>query len=62
MNPLFAALKAVLAGFFGVRSRKSAEQTPIKVWHIVVIGLLCAVLLAGLLFGVARYLVVHGGG
>lgn len=62
MNSLIAALKAVLAGFFGVRSRKNAEQAAMKVWHIIVIGLLCALLLAGVLFAVARYLVVHGGG
>jgi cytochrome b561 len=62
MSSPLAALKAVLAGFFGVRSRKNAEQVPIKLLHLIVIALLCALLLVGILLSLARYLVMHGGG
>lgn len=62
MSSVFAALKAVLAGFFGVRSRKNAEQVPIKVTYLIVAGLICALLLVVLLLAVARYLVMNGGG
>lgn len=57
-----AALKAVLAGFFGVRSRHHAEKTPIKLMHLIVVGVLCAVTLALILIGLARYIVAQGGG
>ncbi len=62
MSSLLAAFKAVLAGFFGVRSRKNAEHAPIKLAHLIVMALLCGLLLVGLLLSLARYLVQQGGG
>lgn len=62
MSSPLAAFKAVLAGFFGVRSRKNAEQTPVKLLHIIVVGLACAAVLVLILISLARYLVAHGGG
>lgn len=55
-------LKAVLAGFFGVQSRKNAAQTQLKPLHIIVVGVACAAVLVLILIGVARYLVAQGGG
>lgn len=62
MQPMMTALKAVLAGFFGVRSRKNAEQAPPKGLYLLLAALLCAVLLGLLVLAVARYLVMNGGG
>ena len=62
MSSPLAALKAVLAGFFGVRSRKNAEHAPIKLLHIIVVSVACAVVLVLILISLARYLVAHGGG
>jgi uncharacterized membrane protein len=62
MSEVLAAFKAVMAGFFGVRSRKNAEQAPIKLRHIIVLGLVSAAALVVLMLVVARYLVMSGGG
>jgi hypothetical protein len=62
MQPMMTALKAVLAGFFGVRSRKNAEQASPKLLYLLLAALLCAMLLGLLVFALARYLVMNGGG
>ena len=62
MNSAWTAIKAVLAGFFGVQSRRNAEKIPIKPIYFVIVGVGCAVILALLLVSLARYLVAHGGG
>jgi hypothetical protein len=62
MSSPLAAIKAVLAGFFGVQSRRNAEKTPIKPIYFIVAGVMCAVILALLIISLAQYLVAHGGG
>ncbi|MBM5574120.1 DUF2970 domain-containing protein [Deefgea sp. CFH1-16] len=61
MKTLWATILAVLAGFFGVRSRKNAERAPLKLPYLIAAGVLCALLLAALLLALARYLVSGGG-
>ncbi|WP_410499856.1 DUF2970 domain-containing protein [Chitinibacter sp. S2-10] len=55
---MWQAIKAVLAAFFGVRSRGKAAR-PIKPAHIIGAGLLCAVLLALLIWALVRHLVLQ---
>ncbi|WP_373973969.1 DUF2970 domain-containing protein [Chitinibacter sp. SCUT-21] len=53
---MLRAILAVFAAFFGVRSRKNALQR-VKLWQIVVAGLLCAAVLTALVGLLVRYLV-----
>ncbi|QZA81233.1 DUF2970 domain-containing protein [Deefgea piscis] len=60
MKTLWATILAVLAGFFGVRSRKNAERAPLKLPYLIAAAVMCALLLAALLLALARYLVRGG--
>ncbi|WP_157670467.1 DUF2970 domain-containing protein [Chitinibacter sp. GC72] len=53
-------MRAVLAAFFGVRSREQARRQ-LKPAQLIVAGLLCALLLALLVYGVVQYLVSRAG-
>jgi drug/metabolite transporter (DMT)-like permease len=53
---VWSALKAVLAAFFGVRSRKKAAK-PIKVWQLILAGVMCALVLALLVWLGVHHLV-----
>jgi hypothetical protein len=54
------SVRAVLAAFFGVRSREQARRQ-LKPVQLIMAGLLCALLLALLVYGVVQYLVSRAG-
>ncbi|QLI81380.1 DUF2970 domain-containing protein [Chitinibacter fontanus] len=53
---MWTAIKAVLAAFFGVRSREKSRR-PVQIWQLLVAGLLCGLLLALLVWGLVHTLV-----
>ncbi|NHQ86916.1 DUF2970 domain-containing protein [Iodobacter sp. HSC-16F04] len=56
---MIAALKTVLAAFFGVRSRKNAENAKLKPQQIIAAGLFLALCLALGVFLLVRVLIAN---
>ncbi|STR44577.1 DUF2970 domain-containing protein [Iodobacter fluviatilis] len=56
---MIAALKTVLAAFFGVRSRKNAESAKLKPQQIIAAGLFLALCLALGVFLLVRVLIAN---
>ncbi|KAF0812210.1 hypothetical protein IGB42_03199 [Andreprevotia sp. IGB-42] len=59
---MIAAIKAVLAAFFGVRGRDNAEKHKLKPGQIIAAGLICALVLVLLVLLLVRTLVSSQGG
>lgn len=57
---MLTTIRTVLAAFFGVRSRQHASK-PIAPVQLVLAGLLCAALLAMLVWLLVRYVVAQSG-
>ncbi|GAB7127867.1 DUF2970 domain-containing protein [Amantichitinum ursilacus] len=58
---MIAAFKAVLAAFFGVRGRKSAEAQKVKPGQIIFAAFFCALVLALAVAGLVHVLVSSQG-
>ena len=59
---MMAAIRAVLAAFFGVRGRSNAERSKLKPGQIIAAGLICALVLVLLVLLLVRTLVASQGG
>ncbi|MBM3117791.1 DUF2970 domain-containing protein [Jeongeupia naejangsanensis] len=57
-----AAIKAVLAGFFGVRGRKGAESAKLKPGTVIATALIVALVMILLILLLVRVLVSSQGG